>query len=78
MAGDWKALFELDSTERRVAIMDVASKLASLREDVEAIHFVNKLYRAQKEHSHAAVAEYERRQERLDQIRNELKEMQEN
>jgi hypothetical protein len=45
---------------------------------VEAIHFANIPYRAQKEHSHAAVAEYERRQERLDQIRNELKEMQEN
>jgi hypothetical protein len=47
--------------------MDVASKLASLREEVEAIHFANKLYWAQKEQSHAAVAEYERRQERLDQ-----------
>jgi hypothetical protein len=53
--------------------MDVASKLASLREEVEAIHFANKLYWAQKEHSHAAVEA-----ERLDQIRNELKEMQEN
>jgi len=57
--------------------LDVASKLASPREEVEAIHFANKLYWAQKEHTHAAVAEYERRQERLDQIRNELKEMQE-
>jgi hypothetical protein len=58
--------------------MDVASKLASLWEEVEAIHFANKLCWAQKEHTHAAVAEYKRRQERLDQIRNELKEMQEN
>jgi hypothetical protein len=32
--------------------MDVASKLASLREEVEVIHFANKLYWAQKEHSH--------------------------
>jgi hypothetical protein len=60
-------------TERRVASMDVASKLASLREEVEAIHFANTLYWAQKEHTHAAVAEYERRQERLDQIRNKLR-----
>ena len=46
---------------------------------MEAIHFANKQYWAQKEHSQPAVAEYERRQERwLDQIRNELKEMQEN
>jgi hypothetical protein len=59
-------------------MMDVASKLGSLRQEVEAIHFANKLYWAQKEHSHTVVAEYERRQERLDQIRNELKKLQEN
>jgi hypothetical protein len=57
--------------------MVVASKLASLREEVEAIHFANKLYWAQKEHSHAAVAEYERRQARLEQIRKEMEELEE-
>ena len=40
------------------------AKLASLRKEVEAIHFANELYWAQKEHSQVAVAEYERRQER--------------
>ena len=52
-----------------------SSHLCGKREEVEAIHFANQLCGAQKEHTHAAVAEYERRQERLDQIRNELKEM---
>jgi hypothetical protein len=58
--------------------MDAASKLAALREEVEAIHFANKLYWAQERHSQAATAEYELRQERLEQIRTEMEELRSN
>ena len=52
-----------------------AGQLAALREELETIHFANRQYWNQQEHSHAAIAEYERRQERLEQIRKEMDEL---
>jgi hypothetical protein len=57
--------------------MNAAARLASLREEIEAIHFANKLYWDQEHHSQVATAEYERRQERLEEIRKEIQELQE-
>jgi hypothetical protein len=45
---------------------------------VDAIHRANRLYWAQKKPSRAAIAEYEWRQERLEQIRGEMQKLQEN
>jgi hypothetical protein len=58
--------------------MDVTSTFAALRKEVDAIHYANKLYWAQKRPSRTAVAEYEWRQERLEQIRREMEKLQEN
>jgi hypothetical protein len=50
------------------------AKLAVLREEMEAIHFANKLYWGRPEHSREADMEHQLRQERLEQIRKEMQE----
>jgi hypothetical protein len=55
--------------------MNESPKLAALRDEIEAIHFANRLYWNQKKPSRAAIAEYERRQERLEQIRREMEDL---
>jgi hypothetical protein len=51
------------------------SPLAMLLKEVEAIHCANKPYWAEKHHSRSATADYQRRQERLEQIRQEMVKM---
>jgi hypothetical protein len=49
------------------------TRLAALRQEIDAIHFANSLFWRHKEaHTRDAIAEYQSRQERLDQIREEL------
>jgi hypothetical protein len=48
------------------------SPLATLLKEVEAIHCANKADWTEKHHSRSAIADYQRRQERLDQIRLEM------
>jgi hypothetical protein len=43
-----------------------------IREELEAIDVAMRLYWKQKDHSYAAVAEYERGRERLEQIRGQM------
>jgi hypothetical protein len=46
------------------------TKIAALREEIDATHFANVLYwREGRQHSPEAVAEYERRQRRLREIK---------
>jgi hypothetical protein len=48
-------------------------RLAALTEEIDAIHFADNLFWRQKQaHTRAEVAEYQWRQERLEQIRGEL------
>jgi len=48
-------------------------RLAALTEEINAIHFADKLYWRQGDlHSKDAMAEYERRQNRLAEIREEM------
>jgi len=47
------------------------AKLAALGEETEAIHSANTLYWNRKAHSHEEDMEYQRRQERLEQVRKE-------
>jgi len=48
-------------------------RLATLREEIDAIHWANSLFwRHREAHTRAAIAAYQSRQERLDQIRGEL------
>jgi hypothetical protein len=51
------------------------ARIAALREEIESIHFANKLYWRQTNPSDAAKAEYYRRQDRLEEIRSELAEL---
>jgi hypothetical protein len=51
------------------------ARIVVLQEEIDSIHFANKLYWAKEEHSHTAIAEYERRQDRLEEIRHELFEL---
>ena len=51
------------------------AKLAALREEMDAIHRANKLYWGHTEHSREADMEHQQRQERLEQIRNEMEEV---
>jgi hypothetical protein len=46
--------------------------LTKLEDEMELAHFANKLYWGRKIHNREASAEYQRRQERMDQIRREL------
>jgi hypothetical protein len=49
------------------------ARLAALTEEIDAIHFANSLFwRHREAHTRAAIAEYQWRQERLNQIRGEL------
>ncbi len=57
--------------------MNESTKLVALRKEIDAIHLANRLYWDQKKHSQAASAEYEQRQERLEQIRREMEELME-
>jgi hypothetical protein len=54
------------------------TKLANLQEESEAIQFANDLYLGHKVPSSEATAEYRRRSERLQHVRREMKELQEN
>jgi hypothetical protein len=49
-------------------------KIAALHEEMDAIHFANRLYWDQKSHGRDADAEYQKRQSRLEEIRKELSE----
>jgi hypothetical protein len=51
------------------------TKLVALREELEAIHFANKLYWNRKDYSHEADMEHQGKQERLEQIRKEMDEL---
>jgi len=51
------------------------TRIAALQEEIESIHFANKLYWEQAKRSDAANAEYYRRQDRLEEIRSELAEL---
>jgi len=47
-------------------------RIAVLHEEIDLIHYANELYWRQKNPSAAAMAEYYRRQDRLEEIRHEL------
>ncbi|MGA2356557.1 MAG: hypothetical protein ABSG02_18855 [Terriglobales bacterium] len=51
------------------------ARIALLQEEIQSIHYVNELYWRQTNHSVAAKAEHYRRQDRLEEIRNELAEL---
>jgi hypothetical protein len=48
------------------------ARIATLHQEMDAIHFANKLYWENKSPSREDRAEYHRRQERLQEIRREL------
>jgi hypothetical protein len=49
------------------------AKIAALKEEIESIHFADALYwKRGSDHSREANAEYERRQDRIQQIGSEL------
>jgi hypothetical protein len=49
------------------------ARIAVLNEELESIHYANTVYwRLGKDHSREAGVEYQRRQDRLEEIRNEL------
>jgi hypothetical protein len=50
-----------------------SSKLAKLQHELDAIHLANKEYWASATHTHEATAHYQRRQERLEQIRKDMR-----
>jgi hypothetical protein len=54
------------------------AKAEALQNELDTIHFANKLYWATEEHTHEATAGYQRRQERLEQIRIEMQELKKN
>jgi hypothetical protein len=59
--------------------MDVAAKterISRLQEEMESIHHANEQYWRQANPSHAAKAHYYHRQERLEETRRELSELQ--
>jgi hypothetical protein len=58
----------------RIMAFDSTTKaiIAALYEEIDSIHFANRLFWGQKGHSREAHAEYESGQERLEQIRTEL------
>jgi hypothetical protein len=49
-------------------------RIAALHEEMDAIHFANRLYWDQKSHSRDADADHQKRQSRLEEIRKELSE----
>jgi hypothetical protein len=49
-------------------------RIAALHAEMDAIHFANRLYWDQKSHSRDADAEHQKRQGRLEEIRDELSE----
>ena len=55
--------------------MDDKTKLADPREESEAIQVANHLYLEHDEHGPAATAEYRLRLERLQQVREDMKEL---
>jgi hypothetical protein len=48
------------------------ARLAPLGKELDAIHFANTVYWKSKEHTREATAEHHRRQERLEEIRGEI------
>jgi hypothetical protein len=50
-------------------------RIAVLHEEIDFIHYANELYWRQTNPSTAAMAEYYRRQDRLEEIRHELAEL---
>jgi len=53
------------------------ARIASLQEEMDGIHFVNSLYRKGKAVTSEARAEYQRRLDRLEEIRRELAQLRE-
>ncbi len=54
----------------------IRARLASLREEIDSIHLANSLHWKQGEcHSREEMVAYERRQDRLEEIRKELSEL---
>jgi len=53
------------------------ARITVLQEEIHCIHYANELYWRQSNPSDAAKAEYYRRQDRLDEIRSELDQLQE-
>jgi hypothetical protein len=53
------------------------ARIAALQEEISFIHYANELYWRQTNHTHAAKAEYFRRQDRLEEVRSELAKLQE-
>ncbi len=53
------------------------ARIAALKEEIAAIHQANEVYWRQANPSNAAKADYYRRQNRLEDIRSELAELQE-
>jgi hypothetical protein len=49
-------------------------RIAALHEEMDAIHFANRLYWDQKSHGRDADSEHQKRQSRLEEIRKELSE----
>jgi hypothetical protein len=49
-------------------------RIAALHQEMDVIHFANRLYWDQKSHSRDADTEHQRRQSRLEEIRKELSE----
>jgi hypothetical protein len=47
-------------------------RIATLHQEMDVIHFANRLYWDQKSHSRDADTEHQRRQSRLEEIRKEL------
>jgi hypothetical protein len=48
-------------------------KVEALQNELDTIHFADKLYWASDEHTREATAKYQRRQERLEQIREAMR-----
>jgi hypothetical protein len=50
-------------------------RIATLIEEIDSMHFINRLYWERKAPSREARAEYQRRQDRLEEVRSELSEL---
>ncbi len=47
-------------------------RIAALQQEMDSIHFANRLYWQETAHSDAAKKEFYRRQDRLEEVRSEL------
>jgi hypothetical protein len=62
-----RTLMKLDATMK--------ARVAVLNGEIDSVHFDNRFYWEDKAPSHEANAEYQRRQDRLERIKNELAEL---